>query len=182
MIYPCLSYISYNNKDYKPPGTSILHSGQLYTHFYHIHISYYNTILIYIYRVFIAIWNKVNAFFGQKIFSLKSWKINIYEYLKTFHETKIVSEKAFRCLKREGGISCSYAFLGICEAIFRGRTHPYFLFGTSYQNLNEYLETLHLALTQFCDLPGFYRKTGFLRNHTYFVLKYQRKVYKKIVC
>ena len=22
---------------------------------------------------------------------------------------------------REGGISCSYAFLGICEAIFRGR-------------------------------------------------------------
>ena len=28
----------------------------------------------------------------------------------------------------------------------------------SRQNLNEYLETLHLAPTQFCDLPGFYRK------------------------
>ena len=28
------------------------------------------------------------------------------------------------------------------------------------QNLNEYLETLHLAPTQFCDLHGFYRKTG----------------------
>ena len=33
--------------------------------------------------------------------------------------------------------------------------------------MNEYLETLHLALTQFCDLPGFYRKTGLLRNHPY---------------
>ena len=32
-------------------------------------------------------------------------------------------------------------------------------------NLNEYLETLQLASMQFCDLPGFYRKTGFLRSH-----------------
>ena len=32
----------------------------------------------------------------------------------------------------------------------------------SRQNLNEYLETLHLAPTQFCDLTGFNRKTGFL--------------------
>ena len=30
----------------------------------------------------------------------------------------------------------------------------------SRQNLNEYLETLHLTPTQFSDLPGFYRKTG----------------------
>ena len=33
------------------------------------------------------------------------------------------------------------------------------------QNLNDYLEILHLAPTQFCDIPGFYRKTGFLRSH-----------------
>jgi hypothetical protein len=40
-----------------------------------------------------------------------------------------MSEKAsyFRCFEivnlvlREGGISCSYALIGICEAIFRGR-------------------------------------------------------------
>ena len=25
--------------------------------------------------------------------------------------------------------------------------------------------TIHLAPTQYCDLPGFYRKTGFLRSH-----------------
>ena len=35
----------------------------------------------------------------------------------------------------------------------------------SRQNLNEYLETLHLAPTQFCKLPGFCHKTGFLSNH-----------------
>ena len=42
------------------------------------------------YRVFIAIWNKVNAFFGQKnlflklqfFFLKKKW--DIYEYLKIF--------------------------------------------------------------------------------------------------
>ena len=41
-----------------------------------------------------------------------------------------ISKKKFKdknlCLKKprtsnEGGISCSYAFLGICEAIIRGR-------------------------------------------------------------
>ena len=32
-------------------------------------------------------------------------------------------------------------------------------------NLNEYLEPLHLAPTQFCELPGFFRKTGFVRSH-----------------
>ena len=65
--------------------------------------------LIILYRVFIVIWNKVNHFLGRKnnfsslnFFSLKNWKINIYEYLKTFHERqKFISEKAsyFRCLK-----------------------------------------------------------------------------------
>ena len=35
----------------------------------------------------------------------------------------------------------------------------------SRHNLNEYLGTLHLAPTQFCHLPGFYRKIGFLRIH-----------------
>ena len=29
------------------------------------------------------------------------------------------------------------------------------------QNLNIFLETFHLAPTQFCEIPGFYRKTGF---------------------
>ena len=33
------------------------------------------------------------------------------------------------------------------------------------KKLNGQLETLHLAPTQFCDLPGFYRKTVFLRSH-----------------
>ena len=33
------------------------------------------------------------------------------------------------------------------------------------QKSKEYLEALHLAATQFCDLPGFYRKTGFLRSY-----------------
>ena len=32
-------------------------------------------------------------------------------------------------------------------------------------NLNEYLEALHLAPTQFCDLSDLYRNTGFLRSH-----------------
>ena len=32
-------------------------------------------------------------------------------------------------------------------------------------NLNDYLETLHLAPTKFCDLPDFYCKTEFLRSH-----------------
>ena len=64
---------------------------------------------IYIYRVFIVICQKINAFFGQKIyflkpkfFFLKCWKINIYECLKKFHERpKFMAEKAsyFRCLK-----------------------------------------------------------------------------------
>ena len=35
----------------------------------------------------------------------------------------------------------------------------------SRKNLNEYLETLHLVPTQFCDLPGFYLQTGFLISH-----------------
>ena len=35
----------------------------------------------------------------------------------------------------------------------------------SRQNLNEYIETIHLAPTQFCDLPGIYCKAGFLRCH-----------------
>ena len=35
----------------------------------------------------------------------------------------------------------------------------------STQNLNEYLETLHLAPAQFCDLPGFYLKKGFLTSY-----------------
>ena len=34
----------------------------------------------------------------------------------------------------------------------------------SRQNLNEYLEILNLASMQFCDLPGFYRKKGYLRS------------------
>ena len=34
----------------------------------------------------------------------------------------------------------------------------------SRQNLNEYLETLYPAPTQFCDLPGFYCKILFLRS------------------
>ena len=37
----------------------------------------------------------------------------------------------------------------------------------SRQHFNEYLETLHLAPTQVCDLPGFYRKTCFLRSHLF---------------
>ena len=37
----------------------------------------------------------------------------------------------------------------------------------SKQNLNEYLETLHLTPTQFCNLPGFYGTTGFLRSHLF---------------
>ena len=32
------------------------------------------------------------------------------------------------------------------------------------QNLNEYLETIHLSPTQFCQLPGFYHKIEFLRS------------------
>ena len=32
-------------------------------------------------------------------------------------------------------------------------------------DLNGNLKTLHLAHTQFYYLPGFYPKTGFLRNH-----------------
>ena len=35
----------------------------------------------------------------------------------------------------------------------------------SRQNLDEFLETIHLAPTEFCELPGFYSKTGFLRSH-----------------
>ena len=31
--------------------------------------------------------------------------------------------------------------------------------------MNEYLKTCQLVPTQFCDLPGFYRKTGFPRSH-----------------
>ena len=35
----------------------------------------------------------------------------------------------------------------------------------SRQNVNENLETLHLAATLFYHLPGFYLKTGFLNPH-----------------
>ena len=34
-----------------------------------------------------------------------------------------------------------------------------------------YLETLHLAITQFCDLPGFYHKIGFLTSHPLSLLR-----------
>ena len=51
--------------------------------------------------VFIAIRKKINAYFGQKNYFhkpknfIRSWKINIYEYLNKFHERqKIMSEKA----------------------------------------------------------------------------------------
>ena len=37
----------------------------------------------------------------------------------------------------------------------------------SRQNLNENLETLHLAPTLFYHLPGFYLKTGFLNPHPF---------------
>ena len=33
------------------------------------------------------------------------------------------------------------------------------------QNLNKYSDPLHLAPMQFCEQPGFYCKTGFLRSH-----------------
>ena len=35
----------------------------------------------------------------------------------------------------------------------------------STQNLNNYIETLHLSRTQFYHLPGSHRQTGFLKNH-----------------
>ena len=35
----------------------------------------------------------------------------------------------------------------------------------SRQNLNDNLETLHLAPTLFYHLPGFYLKSGFLNPH-----------------
>ena len=35
----------------------------------------------------------------------------------------------------------------------------------SKQNLNEYLQILYPASTQFCDLPGFYCKTEFGIKH-----------------
>ena len=45
-------------------------------------------------------------------------------------------------------------------------------------NLNEFLETLHLAPIQFGDLPGFYRKTGFLRFSLFNGKKYlMKKIY-----
>ena len=92
---------------------------------------------MYIYRVFIAIWNKVNAFFGQKNLFLKhnyffflkdrSWTfMNIWKH---FFKDKNLCLKKPRTLgawnrqsgSKEGGISCSYAFLEICEVILRGR-------------------------------------------------------------
>ena len=47
---------------------------------------------------------------------------------KKYEKQNFVSEKAWYLVMEivnlvlgEGGISCSYSFLGICEAIFKGR-------------------------------------------------------------
>ena len=86
------------------------------------------------YRVFLAKWNKVNVFFGQKnyfsslkFYFLKKWKWDIYEYLKKKFKDKILCLKKPRILgawnrqfsTKGGGISCGSAFLGICEVILR---------------------------------------------------------------
>ena len=34
-----------------------------------------------------------------------------------------------------------------------------------HRSIDEYLETLHLALMQFCDLSGFYFKTELLKSN-----------------
>ena len=84
------------------------------------------------YRVFIAIWYKVNAFFGQKncflkpkcFFFLKVGRWTFMNIQKYFMKHKILCLKKHRTLgawnrqfsSEGGGISCSYAFLGICEA------------------------------------------------------------------
>ena len=50
----------------------------------------------------LSFFGQKNSFLKHKIYLFKNWKINIYEYLKTFHERqKIMSEKAayLRCLK-----------------------------------------------------------------------------------
>jgi hypothetical protein len=89
------------------------------------------------YRVFIAIWNKVNALFGQKNLFLK---LKFFCFLKNRSGTLMYIWKHFfkdknLCLKKPrtlgawnrqfsskgGGISCSYAFLGICEVILQSR-------------------------------------------------------------
>ena len=44
------------------------------------------------------------------------------------------------------------------------------------KNLNEYLETIFLAASRFCDLPCFYRKTGFRRSHPW-SLNYTNKIF-----
>jgi hypothetical protein len=60
-------------------------------------------------------------FLSLKFFFLKSWKINFYEYPKKNYERQNFLSEIVNLVLREEGISCSYAFLGICEAIFRGR-------------------------------------------------------------
>ena len=89
------------------------------------------------------------------------------------------------CDIMEKGLSCEwkdYCWAGAMTDIWWDQSHDGYVIGpvawpalaqgsnagreiTSRQNLNQYLETLHVALTQFCNLPGFYRKTGFLRSH-----------------
>ena len=46
----------------------------------------------------------------------------------------------------------------ICKVYQEGRI-------ISRRKLNEYLETLDLAPMYFCDIPGFYHKTGVIRSH-----------------
>ena len=49
----------------------------------------------------------------------------------------------------------------------------------SRQNLNENLETLHLAPTLFSHPPGFYFKTGFLNPHPWsFALIHMKDMYR----
>ena len=50
--------------------------------------------------------------------------------------------------------------------------HLFFLIHFLKKGQNEYLETLRPAPTQFCDEPGFYLKTGFLRSHPFSYDKY----------
>ena len=66
-------------------------------------------------NTFIAIGFKVNAF-GQK---KKLLKPNFYEYLKSKSRNR-------HLVIREVRISCSYAFLGTCEAILRGKEMFFF--------------------------------------------------------
>ena len=54
-------------------------------------------------------------------------------------------------------------FIGIIQSVLKWKRTILTQKGRiiNRQNLKKYLQTLHTASTQFCDLPGFYCRTGF---------------------